>query len=314
MKVYFDSSSPANGIEDQLIGGITEYPEPIAIMDNVGSCIIKALDFEGTGYTYWNGFNFRKVRIEDDSANIIWRGYIVKKTFTSKDMTLYCRGIGALLEWRPFTYNYVLAAGVVETVPAGTDLVLKDNNEGAAFGWAIDQWHEGSQNKGLMITDNTNTMESKTWDSSAIAVTGAENQVGNNASTLVPNDDVLKLRDDDALPDTYVDLTVDGVAIADTNSLKSIEITYQFGMRIDLNQFLHKIYGVVRLQIKKGGVLAGHDYYDRLHSRQTRFVGPAVDGFMKSYDVANWYVLGRKYPESGELAERVLSFMFIKHW
>ena len=254
MKVFYDSSTPADGVENTELTGIISYPECISILDKVSSCSVVVLDLEGDRYATWKDLNFRKVRVEDNPSNIIWRGYIVKKTFTSKDMTLYCRGIGALLEWRPFTYNYVLAAGVVETVPAGTDLVLKDSNEGAAFGWAVDQWHEGSQNKGLMITDNTNTMESKTWDSSAIAVTGAENQVGNNASTLVPNDDVLKLRDDDALPDTYVDLTVDGVAIADTNSLKSIEITYQFGMRIDLNQFLHKIYGVVRLQIKKGGV------------------------------------------------------------
>jgi len=67
-------------------------------------------------------------------------------------------------------------------------------------------------------------------------------------------------------------------------------------------------------KVRKGGILAGHDYYDRLGSRQNRFVGPAVDGFMKSYDVVNWYILGRKYPEEGELAERVLSYMFIKHW
>ena len=282
MKVYYDSSTPADGVENTELLWITSYPECTSILDQVGSCVITVRDFEGSEYATWKDLNFRKVRIEDDSSNIIWRGYIVKKTFTSKDMTLFCRGIGALLEWRTFTHNYVFAEGIVETVPAGTDLVLKDNNEGDPFEWAVDQWHEGDQDKGLMITDNTNTMLSKTWDSSAIAVTGAENQVGNNASTLTPNNDVLKLRDDDALPDTYVDLTIDGDAIADTNSLKSIEISYQFGMRIDLNQLFHFIVGFVRLQIKKDATWTHVKNFLKIENGQLGNIdiSPSVDNLL----------------------------------
>ena len=133
MKVYYDSTVPANGIENTELTNIINFPNPIGIMDTIGFCTIKVRDNEGALYPTWKDLNFRKVRIEDDSSNIIWRGYITKKIYTHKEMTLECRGIGVVLEWKNFTENYILAQGKVKTVPlAGGDdsrLELKQDDE-----------------------------------------------------------------------------------------------------------------------------------------------------------------------------------------
>lgn len=67
---------------------------------------------------------------------------------------------------------------------------------------------------------------------------------------------------------------------------------------IDLVQWTYKV--------RKGGVIAGHDYYDVTGYRGTRQVGPVVDAFAKSFDMSNWYILGR--------VDGGMSFMFFKHW
>lgn len=69
-------------------------------------------------------------------------------------------------------------------------------------------------------------------------------------------------------------------------------------------------------KVKRGGVIAGHDYYSTQGDRGLRHVGNVVDAFAKSYDFENFYVLGRKNEdrEPNEKFDRELSFMFIKHW
>ena len=67
-------------------------------------------------------------------------------------------------------------------------------------------------------------------------------------------------------------------------------------------------------KVRKGGVIAGHDYYDINHSRQVRQVGPAVDGFVKSHDISNWYLLGQKFARKKYCRDRCMSFMIFKHW
>jgi len=67
-------------------------------------------------------------------------------------------------------------------------------------------------------------------------------------------------------------------------------------------------------KIRKGGIISGHDYYDMKGDKCIRQVGHAVDGFIKSFNIDNWYVLGRKHPKEGEKTERILSFMLIKNW
>lgn len=72
-------------------------------------------------------------------------------------------------------------------------------------------------------------------------------------------------------------------------------------------------------KVKKGGIIAGHDYYSTeggMGARQVRHVGNIVDAYAKSHDYQNWWVLGRKNEdrEPNEKYDRELSFMFIKHW
>ncbi len=101
------------------------------------------------------------------------------------------------------------------------------------------------------------------------------------------------------------------------SALKDIEWRSLDFVYIDGN---HK-YGAVAMdlslwssRVKKGGIIAGHDYYSRIGKRRNRGVKYAVEGFVKTYDINNWYVLGRKRPHRGEICDKELSFMFFKHW
>lgn len=64
-------------------------------------------------------------------------------------------------------------------------------------------------------------------------------------------------------------------------------------------------------KVKKGGVIAGHDYYSTQGARGLRQIRHVVDAFAKAYDFENWYVLGT--PES-KRQDREFSFLFFKHW
>lgn len=69
-------------------------------------------------------------------------------------------------------------------------------------------------------------------------------------------------------------------------------------------------------KVRRGGVIAGHDYYSTVGDRRVRHVAGVVNAFAKSYDFTNWYVLGRKNEErsEGEKFDRELSFFLFKHW
>ena len=71
-------------------------------------------------------------------------------------------------------------------------------------------------------------------------------------------------------------------------------------------------------KIRKGGIIAGHDYY---HTKindskfiHTKHVRSGVKGYVEAFDINNWYILGRKSSKKGEIQDKELSFMFIKHW
>jgi len=64
-------------------------------------------------------------------------------------------------------------------------------------------------------------------------------------------------------------------------------------------------------KIKKGGIIAGHDYFSTGGDRRLRSVGRIVDAFAQVYDFSNWYVLGRP---TDKVHDRELSYFFIKHW
>lgn len=67
-------------------------------------------------------------------------------------------------------------------------------------------------------------------------------------------------------------------------------------------------------KVRKGGIIAGHDYYTHNPTQQRvyRGIGSVVRAFAEAYDFKNWFVLGSKKEQEGE--DHTLSFMFIKHW
>jgi len=86
-----------------------------------------------------------------------------------------------------------------------------------------------------------------------------------------------------------------------------IDGNHMYGyVAMDLMSWAHKV--------KKSGIIAGHDYYRIGGSRTTRQIKPAVEGYIKAFDIDHWYVLGKKEPRSGEINDKELSFMFFKHW
>lgn len=64
-------------------------------------------------------------------------------------------------------------------------------------------------------------------------------------------------------------------------------------------------------KVRKGGVIAGHDYWNTTNPRLFRGVRYAVEAYAKAWDYANWYVIGK--PGEGK-HDRELSYMFFKHW
>ena len=65
-------------------------------------------------------------------------------------------------------------------------------------------------------------------------------------------------------------------------------------------------------RVRKGGIVAGHDYYSHKNMSCIRQVSYAVDGFIAARNIDNLYILGSKNPAKGEKQDRELSFMFIK--
>ncbi|OGM55881.1 hypothetical protein A3F62_01505 [Candidatus Woesebacteria bacterium RIFCSPHIGHO2_12_FULL_44_11] len=103
--------------------------------------------------------------------------------------------------------------------------------------------------------------------------------------------------------------SVDAISDIPNRSLDFVYIdgNHRFGyIAMDLMKWTDKV--------RKGGVIAGHDYFSRSGDTQIRGVGPIVDAFAKSYDFTNWYVLGSKTPGPNEKTDDALSFVFFKHW
>jgi len=109
-----------------------------------------------------------------------------------------------------------------------------------------------------------------------------------------PNCHLIKKLSTDALDD-FPDRSLDFVYI-DGN--------HGFGyVAMDLQQWSQKV--------KKGGIIAGHDYLDTIKSRNYRHVRYIIKAYAEAYDYQNWYILGK--PEDKE-HDRALSYLFIKHW
>lgn len=118
-------------------------------------------------------------------------------------------------------------------------------------------------------------------------------EIAKNRTKDYPNCRLIKKLSLDALDD-YPDNSLDFIYI---------DANHFFGyIAMDLMQWSKKV--------RKGGIIAGHDYYSTEGVRQVRHVGNIVDAFVKGYDIPNFWVLGAK----DNFKDRDLSFMFFKYW
>lgn len=66
-------------------------------------------------------------------------------------------------------------------------------------------------------------------------------------------------------------------------------------------------------KVKKGGVVAGHDYfYEKRDKINLIHVPFAIKAFTESYGIENWFVLGSEKAEANERRDKWRSWMWVK--
>ena len=68
--------------------------------------------------------------------------------------------------------------------------------------------------------------------------------------------------------------------------------------------------------VKKGGIIAGHDYLNsRDPSNNGTHIKSVVDAFVSTFGIKNFYILGRSMPlDKMGPNDKMLSYMFFKEW
>jgi len=239
----------------ERITDIDTYPIITPRLNTYCQCNAILGDFEGAKFDDWYARDFNKILIEDDSSNIIFRGFLIKKIFTKKSLTLYFAGIGALLDYKHFgdmgIMDYILAEGKVDLPIEATSILTLKKDAGGAMGWDADWWIKEGKDVGILIVDKTD-VNTRAWDSSAISQEGGTVKLGNNASTLgFLDNDYYSVRDNTVgNPDMIITPTIDGIVVDDTDFLKSIEVQFCFRMKIFVGIFSRN-YARCRFQILK---------------------------------------------------------------
>ena len=120
MKIYHDHNEDGTWTE---ITTIKQYPSVTLRMDETSQINFIINDFEGALYSTWSGYNFIPILITDGTSagppptNIIFRGYLTGKTFKHNQLSCTAHGLSVRMDWIPLKQNYILAEGVVKTVP-----------------------------------------------------------------------------------------------------------------------------------------------------------------------------------------------------
>lgn len=65
-------------------------------------------------------------------------------------------------------------------------------------------------------------------------------------------------------------------------------------------------------KVRRGGIVAGHDFISRRDPHLNMHVPEAVRGFTSAYQIKPWFILGRKERIQGERRDNTRSWMFIK--
>lgn len=67
-------------------------------------------------------------------------------------------------------------------------------------------------------------------------------------------------------------------------------------------------------KVKNGGIISGHDYFytDSRDPKKVSHIPHAVKAYVDSYNIKNWYVIGREKYIKGEQRDKCRSWMWIK--
>ncbi len=67
-------------------------------------------------------------------------------------------------------------------------------------------------------------------------------------------------------------------------------------------------------KVRNGGIMSGHDYFyvDPMNPQKVSHIPHAVKAYTNSYNIKNWFVLGREEYSKGERRDTYRSWMWIK--
>jgi len=91
---------------------------------------------------------------------------------------------------------------------------------------------------------------------------------------------------------------------------KSLDFIY-----IDANHELYYVLDDLRAwprKVKRGGIIAGHDYIESTRNDSRNHVVMAIDAFTHAYRIHPWFLLGRKHPLPGEIRDKTRSWMMVR--
>ena len=148
MKCYYSTDDGTNWTQ---ITDVVDFPTIKTALNKTSYCVIVIRSFHDTGTQFadWEGRDFANIKVEDESSNIIFRGYLENKIFENKILELHCKGLSARLDWKGFNKNYELAAGKVGQSPAhiaGVVEICRPDGDGMVQQWqklgATDHWED----------------------------------------------------------------------------------------------------------------------------------------------------------------------------
>lgn len=65
-------------------------------------------------------------------------------------------------------------------------------------------------------------------------------------------------------------------------------------------------------KVRKGGIVAGHDYYKSTRFETKNHTVYAVDAYTQAYRIAPWFLLGRKEKRAGEKRDKSRSWLWVQ--
>lgn len=65
-------------------------------------------------------------------------------------------------------------------------------------------------------------------------------------------------------------------------------------------------------KVRRGGIVAGHDYYKSTRFDTKNHVVYAVNAYVQSYRIAPWFLLGRKEKLDGEKRDKARSWLWVQ--